>query len=93
MFIFIKTQEFLLAIPFSDQVEGVIKVNGTLGNEVTFQGDRLDSWYKELPGQWDRIWLMPGSIDNEFNYAIIRNGNIGIHADTVARQQSNCNNQ
>ena len=27
---------------------------------------------------------MPGSIDNEINYAIIRNGNIGIHADTVA---------
>ncbi len=26
---------------------------------------------------------MPGSINNEINYAIIRNGNIGIHADTV----------
>ena len=44
----------------------------------------LDSWYKELPGQWDRIWLMPGSIDNEFNYVIIKNGSIGIHADSVA---------
>ena len=63
---------------------GSIEVNGTLGNEVTFQGDRLDSWYKDIPGQWDRIWLMPGSIDNKINYAIIRNGNIGIHADTVA---------
>ena len=26
---------------------------------------------------------MPGSIDNEFNHTIIRNGNIGIHADSV----------
>ena len=62
---------------------GSIRVNGTFGNEVTFQGDRLDLWYKDLPGQWDRIWLMPGSIDNEINYAIIKNGNIGIHADTL----------
>ena len=69
--------------PFLEASGGSIKVNGTLGNEVTFQGDRLDPWYKDIPGQWDRIWLMPGSIDNEINYAIIRNGNIGIHADTV----------
>ena len=31
----------------------------------------------------DRIWFTPGSIDNEINYAIIKNGNIGLHADTV----------
>ena len=79
-----KNSGILVGNPFSDQSGGSIKVNGTIGNEVTFQGDRLDSWYKDLPGQWDRIWLMPGSIDNEFNYVIIKNGNIGIHADTVA---------
>ena len=74
----------LVGNPFLEASGGSIKVNGTLGNEVTFQGDRLDPWYKDIPGQWDRIWLMPGSIDNEINYAIIRNGNIGINADTVA---------
>tara|TARA_B110000858_G_scaffold187109_1_gene231001 strand:+ start:70 stop:1482 length:1413 start_codon:yes stop_codon:yes gene_type:complete len=63
--------------------EGSIKVNGTFGNEVTFQGDRLDPWYKEIPGQWDKIWLTQGSINNEINYAIIRNGNMGIHADSA----------
>ena len=73
----------LVGNPFLAATGGSIKVNGKFGNEVTFQGDRLDSWYNDLPGQWDRIWLMPGSIDNEINYAIIRNGNIGIHADTV----------
>ena len=73
----------LVGNPFLEASGGSIKVNGTLGNEVTFQGDRLDPWYKDIPGQWDRIWLMPGSIDNEINYAIIRNANIGIHADTV----------
>ena len=73
----------LVGNPFSNFVGGSIKINGALGNEVTFQGDRLDPWYRDIPGQWDRIWLMPGSINNEINYAIIKNGNIGIHSDTV----------
>ena len=84
-----KNSGILVGNPFLEASGGSIKVNGTLGNEVTFQGDRLDAWYKDIPGQWDRIWLMPGSIDNEINYAIIRNGNIGIHADTVALVTSN----
>ena len=84
-----KNSGILVGNPFVNTSGGSIKVNGTLGNEVTFQGDRLDPWYKDIPGQWDRIWLMPGSIDNEINYAIIRNGNIGIHADTVAVLTSN----
>jgi hypothetical protein len=79
-----KNSGILVGNPFVNTSGGSIKINGTLGNEVTFQGDRLDAWYKDIPGQWDRIWLMPGSLDNEINYAIIRNGNIGIHADTVA---------
>jgi hypothetical protein len=73
----------LVGNPFSMIDGGTLKVNGQLGNEVIFQGDRLDSWYQDIPGQWDRIWLMPGSINNEFNYAIISEGTIGIHADTV----------
>ena len=74
----------LVGNPFSNQAGGTLKVNGTYGNEVTFQGDRLDSWYTNLPGQWDRIRFIPGSVDNEINYAIIKNGTTGIHADTVA---------
>jgi len=74
----------IIGNPFSSQSGGTLKVNGELDNEVVFQGDRLDSWYENIPGQWDRIWLTPGSFDNEINYAIIKNGSIGIHADTVA---------
>lgn len=81
----------LVGNPFLEASGGSIKVNGTFGNEVTFQGDRLDPWYKDIPGQWDRIWLMPGSIDNEINYAIIRNGKIGIHADTIANNNPTVN--
>lgn len=78
-----KNSGIIVGNPFTETNGGSIQVNGTQGNEVTFQGDRLDSWYNEIPGQWDRIWITPGSIDNEINYAIIKNGNIGIHADTV----------
>lgn len=74
---------------------GTIKVNGTLGHEVYFQGDRLELDYRDVPGQWDGIYLtnldpnnlqqpnFPGSKDCYFNYAIIKNGSIGIEADTV----------
>lgn len=62
---------------------GTLLVNGSLGNEVVFQGDRLDDWYQDVAGQWDRIWLTPGSINTQVNYAIIRNGTIGLQADTL----------
>ncbi len=78
-----KNSGIIVGNPFSEYAGGSIKINGSLGNEVTIEGDRLDSWYQNMPGQWDRIWLTPGSINNEINYAIIRNGNIGIHIDTV----------
>ena len=78
-----KNSGIIVGNPFSTTAGGTLKVNGSLRNEVVFQGDRLDSWYEDSPGQWDRIWLMPGSINNEFNYAIIKEGTIGIHADTV----------
>lgn len=71
-----------------------LKVEGSLNQPVYFQGDRLDAWYKDLPGQWGRlmyngylfsmgIWLSNGSINNDINYAIIRNGDTGIKVDTL----------
>lgn len=62
---------------------GQIKVMGEKDSLVVFQGDRLDSWYKDKPGQWDRIWLNESSAKNEFNYAVIRNGFIGIQAQII----------
>ena len=84
-----KNSGIIVGNPFSDQSGGTIKVNGTLGNEVTFRGDRLDSWYDSIPGQWDRIWLYPGSINNEFNYVNFQNGTIAIHADTIGNNNPN----
>lgn len=68
---------------------GSLRVNGTLNNPVTFQGSRLEASYSEWPGQWDRIWINEGSVDNVFNYAIIKNGFIGIQAETLGTPGSN----
>jgi hypothetical protein len=71
--------------------DGVLKVRGSLENPVIFQGDRLDLPYRNIPGQWDRIWLMEGraGFDHEIDYAIIRNGYIGIQAESFLRPTSN----
>ena len=62
---------------------GTLIVNGELGNEVVFQGDRLEQWYADAPGQWSQIWMTQGSTNNSINYAIIRNGTVGIKVDTL----------
>jgi hypothetical protein len=63
--------------------DGTLIVNGTNNNEVTFQGTRLESVYQDIPGQWGKIWLSKGSKNNIINYAIIKNGGIGIQVDSL----------
>lgn len=68
---------------------GKLQVNGVLGNEVTFQGDRREADYADLPGQWDRIWINEGSTGNLINYAIIKNSFIGIQAGLLLNNAPN----
>ncbi|OQX73151.1 MAG: hypothetical protein B6D61_12845 [Bacteroidetes bacterium 4484_249] len=68
---------------------GSIHVNGELDSVVTFQGDRLEYEYRDLPGQWDRIWINESSTNNEFNYAVIKNGFIGLQAETTIEDMGN----
>ena len=60
--------------------EGQLVVNGTKENPVVFQGDRLEDYYADQPGQWDRIWLMEAreGHGHVIDHAIIRNGFIGL---------------
>ncbi len=62
---------------------GTLQVNGVYGNEVIFQGDRREEEYSDAPGQWDRIWINEGHMDNYINYAIIKNGYIGLQAEVI----------
>ncbi|MCL2682005.1 MAG: hypothetical protein FWE63_00800 [Bacteroidales bacterium] len=63
---------------------GSLKIRGAFGEEVIFDGMRMDEAYRNTTGQWGRIWLSAGSINNEINWAIIRNGKIGLLVDSVA---------
>ncbi|HNR19568.1 MAG TPA: hypothetical protein PKN75_04305 [Bacteroidia bacterium] len=59
---------------------GNLDVNGELEHPVVFQGTRLEQSYSETPGQWDRIWINEGGT-NSIDYAIIKNGFIGLQTD------------
>jgi len=52
-----------------------------LENEVIFEGDRLEPFYEDIPGQWQAIWLYNGSVNNIVNHATIKNGTIGVLCD------------
>lgn len=60
---------------------GEIKILGQKGNEVIFQGARREKDYADEPGQWDRIWINEGSDNNVIDYAIIKNGYIGVQTE------------
>ena len=49
-----------------------------LENEVVFEGDRLESSYADIPGQWGSIWISKGSINNKIDYLTIKNATVGI---------------
>lgn len=61
---------------------GTLKVNGTKEKPVIFRGDRLEPGFEDLPGQWDRIWINEGAI-NDINYAVIQNAFVGIQAEAL----------
>ena len=64
-------------------VYGSLVVNGTLEEPVLFAGARREAWYKDKPGQWGHIQLMPGSGESMINYAHIRNSKFGLVIDSV----------
>jgi hypothetical protein len=59
-------------------VDGTLEVNGTLEEPVCFEGDRLEEFYSDIPGQWRWIYLSGSSHSNSISHAEIRNGTIGI---------------
>ena len=59
-----------------------VHINGTLGNEVVFQHDRLEAFYDNNPGQWGGIWFSQ-ALNSTIDYAIVRNAEIGLRVDTT----------
>lgn len=57
--------------------KGTLNIEGTLGNEVTFQGDRLESLYDNVSGQYYGIQMYYAK-ESKINYCNIKNGAIGV---------------
>jgi hypothetical protein len=55
-----------------------LHVEGTLGNEVVFKGDRLEQMYQDVEGQYYGIYFHEAK-ESTIDYAIIKNGTSGIH--------------
>lgn len=66
--------------------KGTLNIEGSLGNEVTFQGDRLESSYDDVAGQFYGIQLYYAK-ESKINYCIIKNGGVGI--DVINEDPSN----
>ncbi|MBR8537306.1 hypothetical protein KDU71_17185 [Carboxylicivirga sediminis] len=64
-------------------VLGTLHVNGSIEEPVVFAGHRQEDWYADKPGQWGYIHLLPGSGQSTINNCIIKNGMMGILADSV----------
>ncbi|MFM2137962.1 MAG: hypothetical protein RJA57_269 [Bacteroidota bacterium] len=56
-------------------VQGTLKVYGLrdTADRVLFTGARLDEPYRDFPGSWPGLFFLSGSVNNEINYALIRN--------------------
>lgn len=59
-------------------IDGTLQTNGTKNNEVVFSGDRLDEYYRDLPGTWPGMYFSSSSINNQLNYTVIKNANDAI---------------
>ena len=67
--------------------EGQLIIEGSAEQPVVIEGDRLEPYFRNEPGQWDRIWLQecrPGA-DHRIEHAIIRNGFIGVQAESFLK--------
>jgi hypothetical protein len=60
------------------RIAGTLIVKGDTNNHVVFQGPRLDPFYRNLPGLWKGLQFLPGSLNNEIDYAEIKNAETGI---------------
>ncbi|MNU67802.1 hypothetical protein D3C71_571540 [compost metagenome] len=61
--------------------KGTLNIDGDYNNKVTIQGDRLEAYYKDVPGQYYGVYYQearPSLIDN----VVIKNATAGIHVDS-----------
>lgn len=66
-----------------------LEMNGTANEKIILEGDRLEFGFSQNAGQWDALWLKPGSKNHKINHTRIQNATIGIYCDAVSSDTSN----
>lgn len=75
------TQVFMHKKSILWNYKGTLHIDGDFNNKVTIQGDRLESFYDNIAGQFYGIYFqeaLPSTIDN----LVIKNATVGIHVDS-----------
>ena len=81
------------------QNNATIKINGLPSttikqeNEVVFEGDRLEPFYSNVPGQWGFVYLRQGSKDNVISNLTLKNAIVGLLISETANVTSIKNTQ
>jgi hypothetical protein len=75
--------------PYNDGIlyffrNGKLTIQGTAEQPVVIQGDRLEQAFADIPGQWGRIQLGPGSQGHSIDHAIIKNAILGLLVDSLS---------
>ena len=59
-------------------IQGSLHAVGDSANRIEFRNARFDGIYDQVPGQWNGIYFLEGSSNNEIRFADIYNGQIGL---------------
>lgn len=62
--------------------ESTLTVNGTQGNPVIMEGDRLEESFNDISGQWFGVLLLDETKDHDINHLELKNSILGIYADS-----------
>ncbi|WP_343616968.1 hypothetical protein [Flavobacterium sp.] len=60
------------------QINGAVSTTDKLEKEVIFEGDRLESLYSDIPGQWKSVIFEKGSADHSINHLTLKNAFTGL---------------
>ncbi len=70
-------------------VDGTLEANGTVTQPILFTGDRLDYYYRDLPGSWPGIYFTGNSINNQLIFCKIKNTYRGISVHNPSLNMNN----
>ncbi len=59
-------------------IQGSLQAVGDSANHIVFRNARFDGIYDQVPGQWNGIYFLEGSADNQVRFAEIFNGQVGL---------------